>query len=278
MEPGVCQAVPSNRRAARRYHRSLFPRTFARLCYLGPDKVSNITLYGENFYATLHAMLIAIEGIDGAGKRTLAAYLAQIVEREGRDPIVISFPRYGKSVISGAISSMLAAPWGQVGAIRPEAAAALFATERFEVKDDIAGWLNSGKTVITDRYIFSNIAYQGARIPELNRDRFIKWVIDLEVTRFKAPVPSVAIYLDIPVSEAQRRVSMRALDDRPYGGDAYESNEGLLKQARELFTKLAEDNLLCPWLHIPVHREQKSDPNKVAQTVWDWIKSRPEEI
>jgi dTMP kinase len=217
-------------------------------------------------------MLIAIEGIDGAGKRTLSTHLAQILEQEGRDPIVISFPRYGKSVISGAISSMLAAPWGQVGAIRPEATAALFATERFEVRDDIARWLDSGKTVITDRYIFSNIAYQGARLPEFERDRFIEWIIDLEVTRFQAPKPSVAIYLDIPVSEAQRRVSMRTLDDRPYGGDAYESNEGLLKQARALFAKLAEDGLLCPWLHVPIHREQQLDPSEVAYTVWDWIK------
>src|SRR2546430_9038964 len=102
-------------------------------------------------------ILIAIEGIDGAGKTTQVAHLADFLKRAGDSPICSKEPTNG--------------PWGRK--IRESAAngrmnladelRAFTEDRKQHVRDLILPSLAAGRTIILDRYLYSTVAYQGAR-------------------------------------------------------------------------------------------------------------------
>jgi dTMP kinase len=104
---------------------------------------------------------------------------------------LISFPSYETEIgklIKGWISRSLD--------ISPEAASMLYAADRIQYQDRIKEWLRKGWIVITDRYCYSNIAYQSV----LGISK--KWLIDVERPIIK---PDIIFLLDIPEREASDR-------------------------------------------------------------------------
>jgi dTMP kinase len=98
--------------------------------------------------------LIAVEGIDGAGKTTLAAGLAAAL------PEVVVLREPGGAVLSERIRALVADPALEVD---PRAEALLFAAARAQlVAERLAPLLDAGRTVVLDRYVDSSLAYQGA--------------------------------------------------------------------------------------------------------------------
>lgn len=98
--------------------------------------------------------LIAVEGIDGAGKTTLAAGLA-----EARPELVV-LREPGGAVLSERIRELVADP---SLAVDPRAEALLFAAARAQlVRERLQPLLDAGRTVVLDRYVDSSLAYQGA--------------------------------------------------------------------------------------------------------------------
>lgn len=98
--------------------------------------------------------LIAVEGIDGAGKTTLAAGLA----RARPELVVLREP--GGAVLSERVRELVADPSLDVD---PRAEALLFAAARAQlVAERLRPLLDTGQTVVLDRYVDSSLAYQGA--------------------------------------------------------------------------------------------------------------------
>ena len=98
--------------------------------------------------------LIAVEGIDGAGKTTLAAGLAAAL------PEVVVLREPGGAALSERIRALVADP---SLAVDPRAEALLFAAARAQlVREKLTPLLDAGATVILDRYVDSSLAYQGA--------------------------------------------------------------------------------------------------------------------
>jgi dTMP kinase len=98
--------------------------------------------------------LIAVEGIDGAGKTTLAAGLA----RARPELVVLREP--GGAVVSERIRELVKNPALHVD---PRAEALLYAAARAQlVAEKLAPLLRDGATVVLDRYVDSSLAYQGA--------------------------------------------------------------------------------------------------------------------
>jgi len=98
--------------------------------------------------------LIAVEGIDGAGKTTLAAGLAAAL------PELVVLREPGGAVLSEKIRALVADPSLNVD---PRAEALLFAAARAQlVREKLTPLLDAGRTVILDRYVDSSLAYQGA--------------------------------------------------------------------------------------------------------------------
>lgn len=98
--------------------------------------------------------LIAVEGIDGAGKTTLAAGLAAAL------PELVVLREPGGAVLSERIRALVSDPALRVD---PRAEALLFAAARAQlVREKLMPLLESGRTVVLDRYVDSSLAYQGA--------------------------------------------------------------------------------------------------------------------
>ena len=136
-------------------------------------------------------LFIAFEGVDAAGKKTHSRLLAQRLRDMNKEVVVINFPSYETEIgklIKGWISRSLK--------ISNEAASMLYAADRMQYQDRIKEWLRKGWIVITDRYCYSNIAYQS--VLGLSR----QWLIDIEKPIIK---PDVIFLLDIPEKEASTR-------------------------------------------------------------------------
>jgi dTMP kinase len=103
------------------------------------------------------ARYIAFEGIEGTGKTTLAARLAAHLENEGVDALFVREP--GGSATGERIRNVLLDPEGTVA---PWAEALLFAAARAQLAHEVVGpALRAGRWVISDRSVYSSLAYQG---------------------------------------------------------------------------------------------------------------------
>jgi len=140
-------------------------------------------------------LLIAVEGIDGAGKSTQVAMLAEALGLMGIANVTTKEPTDG--------------PWGQRirrsadhGRMSPEDELDAFLEDRKEhVRDLINPSLQSGNVVIVDRYYPSTVAYQGAR--GLDPDALLKQ------NEAIAPRPDVTLLLEISPEQGVGRVHRR---------------------------------------------------------------------
>jgi dTMP kinase len=103
-------------------------------------------------------VLITVEGLDGAGKTTLVAGLSAALEERGQRVVVLREP--GGVEVSERIRELLADP---ALTIDPRAEALLYAAARAQlVAMELRPLLESGMTVLLDRFVDSSLAYQGA--------------------------------------------------------------------------------------------------------------------
>jgi len=139
-------------------------------------------------------MLVAIEGIDGAGKTSVAMALVRELRQRGFEAIYTREP-LATPFIEGLER------FSDVARERPELAAFAMCADRVvHVKRVVEPALRKGFVVVTDRYFYSTIAYQGA----MGLD--IEW---LKALCRVFPKPQLAIYLRVSVDEALRRVEAR---------------------------------------------------------------------
>ncbi len=108
--------------------------------------------------------LIAIEGIDGSGKRTQLELLANVLSASGNRVYSTAFPQYD-SWFGKMVGQFLNGELGALETVDPHFTALLYAGDRFEAKPRLQAALNEGKIVLVDRYIGSNLAHQTARRP-----------------------------------------------------------------------------------------------------------------
>ena len=116
---------------------------------------------------------IALEGIDGSGKRTQLDMLARALSERGIALSEISFPRY-EGFFGSLIAQFLNGDFGPLDTIDAHFSALLYAGDRYEAKPTIEANLANGRTVLADRYVGSNLAHQGARAPHNERGAFIE--------------------------------------------------------------------------------------------------------
>ena len=182
---------------------------------------------------------VAIEGIDGSGKRTQLDLLALALESRGVDCAQFSFPRY-ESSFGRLVAQYLNGDFGPLAAVDAHLSALLYAGDRFESKAELEAALNSGKTVLADRYIASNLAHQTARVGPQRRAEFLAWLRKLEYGLYGLPVEDLVIYLRLPVSEAQRLVGMKeAREYTTLQRDLQEADQKHLEQAALVYESLA---------------------------------------
>ncbi|MDF3309409.1 dTMP kinase [Rhodococcus sp. T2V] len=190
--------------------------------------------------------LIALEGLDGAGKRTLVgAVVARLAER-GLTVGTLDFPRYGRSVHADLASEALKGAHGDL-ADSVHAMAVMFALDRSGAVGELSALLAGHDLVILDRYVASNAAYGAARLHQAADGEFVGWVEDLEFERLGLPRPDLQLYLDVPVALAAQRARGRESADASRSLDAYERDRGLQERTGEVYRELAVKDWISPW-------------------------------
>ncbi|MFI7675300.1 dTMP kinase [Actinophytocola sp. NPDC049390] len=187
--------------------------------------------------------LIAIEGIDGAGKRTLTDALDGALD--GR-VTRLAFPRYGVDVHADLVRDGL---HGRLGPFGDEVygMAMLYALDRRGAAADLRAALDTHDFVLLDRYVASNAAFGAARVHQDARGEFVRWVRDIEIDRFGLPVPHAHLLLRVAPSVAAERSTRRALADADRGRDTWESDDALQARVAAVYDGLAGDGWLAPW-------------------------------
>ena len=153
--------------------------------------------------------LIAIEGIDGSGKRTQLELLEKALLGRGVQIHSTGFPHY-ESWFGSMVGQFLNGNFGALDAVDPHFAALLYAGDRFEAKQELTDALAQGKLVLADRYIASNLAHQTARVAAEKRDEFIEWLEHLEYDIYGLPREERVIYLRVPPAQAQALVAKKS--------------------------------------------------------------------
>ena len=192
----------------------------------------------------MKSKIIVIEGLDGSGKATQTALLAQKLSDRGIKVRRLEYPDYD-SPSSSLVKMYLGGEFGS----KPEDVNA-YAASAFYAVDRAAGFLGdwkadyqSGTLFLCDRYCTSNIIYQMAKVSDAERDAFIEWQADFEYDKLGLPRPDAVIYLDVSPDVSQKLMEKR------YGGyqskkDLHESNLSFLLSCRKSALYAAEK---CGW-------------------------------
>jgi len=141
-------------------------------------------------------VFICIEGLDASGKTTQAHLLVEELQRRGFEAEYTTEPSRGK--IGGFIRTYVLQRGKRVPSV---VEALLFAVDRVDhVERRIKPALRQGKIVVSDRYVYSSLAYQGAAGLDL------KWIE--EINRLAVP-PDLAIYIDVPPEVVVKRIKRK---------------------------------------------------------------------
>ena len=203
-------------------------------------------------------MIIAFEGVDGAGKNTLVT----AVEKEliAREVAVarLGFPRYEHSAPAHLAQEALYQRMGDL-TDSIHGMATLFALDRHDVADDLSELDGDGYVVLLDRYTASNAAYSAARQTVRDQTKtgsdslvhhpIVEWVASLEFGQLGVPVPDLQILVDVEASTAQERAQDREEQDASRSRDVYETDRTLQRRTVEAYRDLAAAHWRSPW-HI----------------------------
>lgn len=184
-------------------------------------------------------MLIVLEGLDGAGKSTQVRMLREYLESVCPKVEYIHFPRYDAPVYGELISRFLRGDFGSIESVHPQLVALLFAEDRHGAAPAIKKALEDGSTVLLDRYVYSNIAYQCAKLRSPREAESLRqWILDTEYGQFNLPRPDLNLFLDVPISFVERSLSaQRGGEDREYlhgGSDIHEASIDFQRRVRDL--------------------------------------------
>lgn len=223
-------------------------------------------------------MLVAIEGIDGAGKRTQAELLKARAERSGLRANIISFPRYGQTVFARSIASYLNGDFGPLHSIDPRFSALLYAGDRCETRDYLKSLAESSDVLILDRYCASNFAYQAARIDATDRWQFINWIAEIEHEAYRLPQADQTVLLDLPVEIAAGLIRHKDKSTRAYtdsAADIHERDLVYLSQCRDTYHALAEARFRSIWSVVSGVGESGEllDTLTIHETIWACIQA-----
>ncbi|MBQ6283033.1 MAG: dTMP kinase [Bacilli bacterium] len=187
--------------------------------------------------------LIVIEGTDCSGKQTQAEKLVEHLNKDGIDAIKFGFPNYDSptgKIVGGPYlgKSYICDGWFPEGApnVSGKVASLYYAADRLYNVDIINKSLEEGKIVILDRYVESNMAFQGSKFEtKEKRKEMFEWLETLEYKLLELPRPDKVIFLYMPYEYACELKKCR--EEKP---DQNESSEELLRRAESTYLELAD--------------------------------------
>jgi len=191
-------------------------------------------------------VFICIEGLDASGKTTHARRLVRNLRRRGFDAGYTTEPslcEIGRFIRKHVLDRKRRVP--------SVVEALLFAVDRVDhVEKRIKPALEKGKIVVSDRYVYSSLAYQGAAGLDL------KWI--KEINKLALP-PDLAIYMDVPPEVVVKRMKRKK---------SVMENLETQRRVRDIYMKFVENGRLIP---INGNREKDEVAKDILSVVLDFL-------
>ncbi len=221
--------------------------------------------------------LFVVEGIDGSGKSTQIRMMNEYFSGMGRSVKFLHFPRTDAPYFGELIARFLRGEFGSLKEVNPWLVAMLYAGDRKDAADMISNWLKEGSIVLLDRYTYSNIAYQCAKLKEISdQDALMKWILDLEFSYFKIPRPDLNFFLDVPFSFTEKKLSStRTGKDRYYLNGTSDIHEGSLifqQKVREMYLRISERDRLLKVINCSDNNGNMLQPEEIFRIITGVIK------
>lgn len=210
-------------------------------------------------------MIVAIEGIDGAGKRTLTEALLDALAQAGWKASTLAFPRYAVAPLGPAVRAMLTGdPALAPVAASARASALMFALDRANAGPELSAAATGDAVVLVDRYVASNAAYGAARLPAEERSAFREWVATLELGDLALPRPDLQVLLRVPVGVARSQARARAALDASRAPDRYEADDALQARVADEYDELARSGWVSPWVTVDRAEAAQLEPSRAS--------------
>jgi dTMP kinase len=223
--------------------------------------------------------LFVIEGLDGAGKSTQIKLLREYLSNQSYKCEYLHFPRTEAPYFGELIARFLRGEFGSIRDVDPYLVAMLYAGDRKDAAHLIKEWLGMGKIVILDRYTYSNIAYQCAKLADsLLQEELKNWILKLEFEHFAIPEPDLNIFLDVPFEFTENNLTtQRSGDDRSYLNgqtDIHESSLSFQKKVRDIYLGVASTDKRLAVVNCAGPREGMLFPDEIFSKIIELIKTR----
>ena len=214
--------------------------------------------------------LIVFEGTDGSGKATQTKLLCEHLSSLGKSFRKIDFPRYDKpsaAMVKEYLDGKLGRNPGDVNAY---AASMFYAMDRYaSYKQDWGEFYEQGGLIVADRYTTSNAVHQASKLPDDERDAYLKWLFHTEYELFELPRPDLVIYLDMPTEITERMMREREKITGTHA-DIHEQDEEYLKKCRTNAKKVVQT---CAWSVIDCARgDFPKTPSDIHEEVYELVK------
>ena len=151
--------------------------------------------------------LIVIEGTDFSGKQTQSELLVKNLQKSGYKAINFSFPNYDSptgKIIGEAFLGKGGNPFFPEGHanVDPKISSLYYAADRVYNIKTILKYLDEGYIVVLNRYVESNMAFQGGKIKDIKKRHIMyEWLDNLEFVLLELPRPDLVIFLYMPYEE-----------------------------------------------------------------------------
>jgi len=187
--------------------------------------------------------LITLSSLDGGGKTTQCQLVKKYFEEHKLKYVYLHFPMYDHNIFGKIISAYLRGEYGDINEVNPIFVANIYAMDRFLYLPTLNKQLEENDVVLLDRYVFCNMAYQGAKHnTEIQSQIMRDWINELEFGFLELPYPDLTVYFDVPIESIKERLSEhRKGDDRHYLNgkkDIHESNIDFQLKVRDNYLAL----------------------------------------
>jgi dTMP kinase len=209
--------------------------------------------------------MVAVEGLDGAGKATLVEALRRSAGQRGATVATLAFPRYDDDVHAALAGEALRGEHGDTAA-SVHAMALLFALDRRDAADELDDLRENHDLLLVDRYVASNAAYGSARLAQ-GVGEFADWVRTTEVERFGVPAPDAQVLVRVPPELAAQRVRDRARTAPDRDPDAFEADAELQQRCAEVYDELADQHWWSRWWVAENRRSGDEALSRTAEAV-----------
>ena len=213
-----------------------------------------------------------IEGLDGSGKSTQLKLLREYLQKKSIPFKYLHFPRLEEGIYGKLIARFLRGEMGANDQVDPYLVALIFAGDRTEAAVQIREWQKDGYHVIVDRYVYSNIAFQCAKLEsQEEKDELQEWILRFEFGHNKLPKPDLNLYLNVPFEFTMKQLNKdREGDDRTYlkgERDIHEENLDFQEKVRQVYLNIRKHVNDLELIDCTDKRGQMRTPEAISEQI-----------